>query len=693
MRVKILIFSFLLAFLFIWDRLNAQIKIEIADSNSLARYGPFPFHHSVSEKKIALDFYKALSTKNLDGIKRVESFYYEHFKNEDFIDIKYYGPLYWISKCITADRDVLAKELEDPISKDVYDFFTQNNYEKLKDFLALMYELNNYEKLPFADLGFCYDLLTLNAPTRENWEKISEFISYLPLKKGEKIIDLGCGFGYTSFQLSKVVGETGKVFATDINKQIINHLTKTVEKSGVKNIFPLLTDPDSIGVHDSVDAVLMCELYHDLYGGMPDFEMNELFNSMKHVLKINGYLIIVENLDLPDKYFVNPYIDKRLIIAQLAYSGFKYVDFKEFPPCRYMLIFKHTNEKVDEQTLYTDKKPHDKSFFINVSSRKSLFKFSMPTIDKNSFNEKRAARLAYNFFETADSALAMNAIELYDSLILNESFGGEYSAIQWLCKIKSNPDEKRNLLLGKNLLSLSFYNTMSKNNDSIIKYYLKFKYRLFDKEAIGLPDSLFDKKNKSNKKQTMHLLEDYILSFNPSLKKSNTIVENLKIQKSQVIVDLGSGQGYYSYLFSQLVGEEGRVYAIETSSGHSMALENFIKENNIKNIEIIKNSPDVFLLKEKADKIFMCSMYPRLYSISEADRQKFISSIKENLSTDGHLIIVDDGPKDDEKTSYQGSFINKELIVYQLAFYGFELINDLSLASHSYMLTFRLKNK
>jgi len=689
---KFLFLGLLLCFIF-QLRLSAQIKIEIADANSLVQMGTIAQSPDGTDRKMALTFLSALKNNNMDSVKVVERYYFDMSQKLNTIQNNY-SSLYWICKAITAEKESLEKEIDEPLYENLFHFFTDNNYENLKYYLVIRYGLpddtphkNKYVK------SFYIDFLTLNTPIREVLEKTDSIMNFLPLKKGDKVIDVGCGLGYNTFKLVKIVGTEGRVYATDIDSLFVNYLKQITDKAKIKNIFPLLTSPNKIGVSDNVDAVFICGLFHHFYGRTTEPERTELYNSMKQVLKRGGYLIIEDNLSTDKSELINFNIDKRLLIAHLAFWGFTYVDYKEFPPLSYVLIFKHTDEKVNSQTLFAKNKPADVSSFLDVDSRMPLFFFAWQRDNNITPAEKEAAQMAYDFFETGNMVLAKKAINMYEKFIAVENIGGEYAAIQWLCDVKSSSEEKRKIILENNLLSGSFYNTMTNNNDSLIKFYLKYKYKLLVKEPTDKSDTLSHEKNELSKTQLIRSLENYILSFNPSFKKANSIIEKMNIQKNQIIVHLGLGQGYFSYLFSQLTGAQGKVYAIEPLRKHYQAFDRFIKEHDLKNIKIIKTATDSFSIKEKADKIFLCSLYPKLYSNSENNRRKFINTIIENLAPEGHLFIVDNGPVDNKNLPYQGSFISKTLIVCQLAFYGFELIDDLKVLPHSYMLTFRLKNK
>ena len=56
------------------------------------------------------------------------------------------------------------------------------------------------------------------------------------VKKGQVVIDLGCGPGYYTFALADSVGPEGKVYAVDFNKKSIRAIEKKAEKGGYRNI-------------------------------------------------------------------------------------------------------------------------------------------------------------------------------------------------------------------------------------------------------------------------------------------------------------------------------------------------------------------------------------------------------------------------------------------------------------------------
>src|SRR5947207_465367 len=70
----------------------------------------------------------------------------------------------------------------------------------------------------------------LERPEREKEEQPSKLIEALKIKPGEVIADIGAGSGYYSFRLSKLVGAKGKIFAVDIQPEMLDIIRKRMKE-------------------------------------------------------------------------------------------------------------------------------------------------------------------------------------------------------------------------------------------------------------------------------------------------------------------------------------------------------------------------------------------------------------------------------------------------------------------------------
>lgn len=98
---------------------------------------------------------------------------------------------------------------------------------------------------------------------RDEWQKPDEIIRKLELKSGDVVADIGCGPGYFTLRLAQVVGPTGKVYAVDIDPEILDYVEKRAKTKGLRNVVTILAEPyDPKLSRALVDMVFFCNSLH-----------------------------------------------------------------------------------------------------------------------------------------------------------------------------------------------------------------------------------------------------------------------------------------------------------------------------------------------------------------------------------------------------------------------------------------------
>jgi ubiquinone/menaquinone biosynthesis C-methylase UbiE len=129
----------------------------------------------------------------------------------------------------------------------------------------------------------------LDRPEREAEEAPSKAIAALDLNPGDVVADVGAGSGYYAIRLARVVGASGRVYATDIQPEMLALTRKKVEAERLSNVEMVLgtpTDPRLPAA--SMDLVLMVDVYHELA------DPQAMLRALKRALKPGGRLVLIE---------------------------------------------------------------------------------------------------------------------------------------------------------------------------------------------------------------------------------------------------------------------------------------------------------------------------------------------------------------------------------------------------------------
>jgi ubiquinone/menaquinone biosynthesis C-methylase UbiE len=109
------------------------------------------------------------------------------------------------------------------------------------------------------------------------------------VKSGDTVLDVGPGMGYFTIPLARMVGDSGKVIAADLQKKMLDSLYGRAQRAGVQNCIQLhLSAPDKIGITGPVDFCLAFWMVHEV-ADQPKF-LSEISTS----LKPNGRFLLVE---------------------------------------------------------------------------------------------------------------------------------------------------------------------------------------------------------------------------------------------------------------------------------------------------------------------------------------------------------------------------------------------------------------
>lgn len=177
-------------------------------------------------------------------------------------------------------------------------------------------------------------------PERVESEKPEELLEILGIKKGDTIADIGAGPGFFSLRAAQRVGPTGKVFAVDVQPEMIDGLKRMAAKSGLENIVPVLGSFDDPKLpENSVDAVLIVISYHEF--SRPEDMMRHIYRAMKPDARM---LLVEYKAEDPDSRVTPPHkMAEKDILAELSAFGFRRYKVVDIIPAQHVFIFKKSN--------------------------------------------------------------------------------------------------------------------------------------------------------------------------------------------------------------------------------------------------------------------------------------------------------------------------------------------------------------
>jgi ubiquinone/menaquinone biosynthesis C-methylase UbiE len=177
----------------------------------------------------------------------------------------------------------------------------------------------------------------LERADREGEQKPAEVIRVMGLKDGDVVADVGCGTGFFARRMAPAVAPRGRVYAVDIQKEMLDLLNEYVEKEGIKNVVPVLGDADDPKLPPGrLDWIILVDVYHEFQEPKP------MLAKMREALKARGRIALVEYRGEGDSA-AHIKADHRMTVEQVLGewlpAGFRLEARHEFLPTQHFFVF------------------------------------------------------------------------------------------------------------------------------------------------------------------------------------------------------------------------------------------------------------------------------------------------------------------------------------------------------------------
>jgi len=109
------------------------------------------------------------------------------------------------------------------------------------------------------------------------------------IREGMTVLEIGCGPGFFTLDMAKMVGESGKIIAVDVQEGMLEKVKSKITGTQFEKRIKLhKCDEISIGISEHVDFVLLFYMVHEV----PD--KPKFFSQLSEILKPNGQILVAE---------------------------------------------------------------------------------------------------------------------------------------------------------------------------------------------------------------------------------------------------------------------------------------------------------------------------------------------------------------------------------------------------------------
>jgi predicted methyltransferase len=180
------------------------------------------------------------------------------------------------------------------------------------------------------------NLVYLEGSDRDVWQRPDQIMDALSIAEGSVVADLGAGSGWFTIRLAVRVGPNGRVYAEDIQPQMIEVIKRRLARENLSNVEVKLGKPDDPQLPpNSLDAALIVDAYHEMEQPVT------LLRNVARALKPAGLIGIVGSTMAGGG--PGPPMDERVdperVIREAGAAGLRLIAQPNMLRYQYMLVF------------------------------------------------------------------------------------------------------------------------------------------------------------------------------------------------------------------------------------------------------------------------------------------------------------------------------------------------------------------
>jgi ubiquinone/menaquinone biosynthesis C-methylase UbiE len=177
----------------------------------------------------------------------------------------------------------------------------------------------------------------LERPERIQEERPDKMIELLGLKPGQAVADIGAGSGFITQRLAAKVGSSGKVYAVDIQQEMLDFIEQKMKSRGLRNVLPILGTISNPNLPtNAIDLVLMVDVYHEF--SEPEAMMRHIVQCLKPGGRVAFVEYRAEDPAVPIKRVHK--MSEAQVKKEAAVAGLKWEATLEDLPRQHLIIFR-----------------------------------------------------------------------------------------------------------------------------------------------------------------------------------------------------------------------------------------------------------------------------------------------------------------------------------------------------------------
>lgn len=173
-------------------------------------------------------------------------------------------------------------------------------------------------------------------PERDSWQHPQQVLQFLGISEGQTVADVGAGTGYFTVLMAQLVGESGKVYAVDVEPALVKHLEERTAKAGLFQVVPVLAEPDDpLLPEGGVDLVLIVDTWHHIEDRI------DYLATLAATLKPGGRVGLVDwrKGELPKGPPPGHKLSREEVILEFREAGWTLASESDELPYQYLLVF------------------------------------------------------------------------------------------------------------------------------------------------------------------------------------------------------------------------------------------------------------------------------------------------------------------------------------------------------------------